>query len=160
MQIVKSNEQAAKFREEGSELLTQAKFFDALVALNKCLCLAEPGSLEISLAFEKRSEVFFQVDQHEKCLSNILAAKEHGYPNDKIEQLNEREAKCKQMIDEKCESSIDELRNFIKMSQPQSLFFLTAWSCASLKNMADISLRRESYNLTKSSRSRSRTSTL
>lgn len=117
MQIAKSNEQAVKFCEEGSELLTQAKFYEALVALNKSLCLAEPGSYVISQAFEKRSEVFFEVRQYEKCLGNIQAAKKHGYPNQK---LKEREEKCKKLITEKCQSSNDELRNFIKISLPQN----------------------------------------
>jgi SET and MYND domain-containing protein 4 len=114
----KSNEQAAKFREAGIKLLSQEKFFGALVALNKSLSVAEPGSLEIALAFEARSEVFFQVEQYEKCLKNVAAAREHGYPEDKLEHLKEREEKCRKLADEKCQNTADELRNFLKISLP------------------------------------------
>jgi SET and MYND domain-containing protein 4 len=118
MQSAKSNEQAGKFREVGSELLTQGKFFDALVAFNQSLCLAEAGSREISLAFEGRSEVFFKLEEFEKCLRNIEAAREHDYPVDKLETLRECEEKCKILITKsspKCE-----LRNFVEMKLPKN----------------------------------------
>ena len=120
MQVEKSKKQAVKFLEEGAELLTQAKFFDALVAFNTSLCLAEPGSMEMSMAFEARSEVYFKVEQYEKCLGNIQAAKEHGYPVDQLEKLTKREEKCKKLLQTDKSNSIDELRNFVEMKLPRN----------------------------------------
>ena len=112
----KSNEQVAKYREEGDNFLKQLKVYEALVAYNKSICFAEPGSLEISLTFERRSEVFFNVAQYEKCLSNINAAREHGYPSDKIVYLNEREEKCKILLKEATRDNV--LIDYPKLTYP------------------------------------------
>lgn len=114
----KSNEQAAKYRAEGNDYLSEAKFFDALVAYNKSLCCAEPGSLEIAMVFERRSEAFLQIKQYQKCLGNIQAAKEHGYPEDMMLTLNEREDKCKRLLEENQLDPADDPWSIFKLSHP------------------------------------------
>jgi SET and MYND domain-containing protein 4 len=119
MQSGKSNEQAQVFLNEGAELLAQQKFFDALVALNKSLCVAEPGSIEMSAAFETRAEVFLSVGQYDKCLKNLQAAMRFGCPPHRLEILRNSEEKCKRLITTDS-SSIDELRNFVSMKLPRN----------------------------------------
>lgn len=116
MSSAKSNEKAVKFREEGNDFLSDGKFFDALVAYNKSLCCAEPESLEISVTFERRSDVFFQIGQYEKCLANIQAAKDHGFPSDEIEVLNDRETRSRKLIAEGIEESDVDPLSFFKLS--------------------------------------------
>lgn len=114
----KSNEQAAKYRAEGDGYLGEAKIFDALVAYNKSLSCAELGSLEIAMVFARRSEAFLQIQQYPKCLSNIQAAKEHGYPEDLLDTLNEREAKCKLLMENHKPDPADDPWSFFKLSHP------------------------------------------
>lgn len=109
---VKSSEQVAKYRDEGDNFLKDLKVYEALVAYNKSLCFAEPDTLEISLTFERRSEAFFVGKLYEKCLGNINAAREHGYPQEKFDLLNEREEKCKTLL----KDSVSDLKDFPKLS--------------------------------------------
>lgn len=111
----KSNEQAALFQELGVELLSTSKFYDALVAFNRSLCLAFPGSMEMSLSFEGRSELYYKVGQFEKCLRNIQAAREHQLPPDKAFACDEREKLCYERFGEKLPC---ELENLFKLSYP------------------------------------------
>jgi SET and MYND domain-containing protein 4 len=120
MQSGKSNEQAQVFLSEGAELLAQQKFFDALVALNKSLCVAEPGSIEMSATFETRAEVFLSVGQFEKCQKNLQAAMEHGCSGERLQALKNSEEKCKRLMTTADSSSIDELRNFVSMKLPRN----------------------------------------
>lgn len=112
----KSNEQAALYQELATDLLGDSKFYDALVAFNRSLCLALPGSVEMSLSFEGRSEIYFKVGQFEKCLKNIKAAREHQLPPDKAFACDEREKLCYEHLGEKL--PIDELVNLFKLSYP------------------------------------------
>lgn len=118
MLSAKSNEQAVKYREEGNEFLSELKYFDALVAFNKSLCCAMPGSLDMAMGFERRAEAFFQCAEYEKCLENIQAAKEHGYPEDMMTKLNEREEKCKKIIVEQPQDPEEDPWTFLKLSYP------------------------------------------
>jgi SET and MYND domain-containing protein 4 len=120
MQSGKSNEQAQVFLSEGAELLAQQKFFDALVALNKNLCVAEPGSIEMSATFETRAEVFLSVGQFEKCQKNLQAAMEHGCSGERLQALKNSEEKCKRLMTTADSSSIDELCNFVSMKLPRN----------------------------------------
>lgn len=112
----KSDKRAAKFREEGNEFLNQLKFYDALVAYNKSLCCAGPGSLELFLSFQARSEVFFQLGELEKCLNNIRQARDVNCSEKCLEALNEREEKCEELIASQIKS--DDPRSFFKLSYP------------------------------------------
>lgn len=114
----KSNEQAAKCRQEGSELQAESKWFEAQVSYNKSLCNAEMGSLEAAMAFDCRSRVYFEVGQFEKCLNNIEAAKEHGYPKDLINELEDREENCKKLIANQNVNLADDISSFFKLSHP------------------------------------------
>lgn len=117
MSRARSNEKAAKCCESGSEFFASRKFYEALVLFNQSLCFAEPGSTEIALAYEARSEVFYQMGQYEKCLGNIQAAREHGYPEDRLDKLIERKESCRKFMNE---GTYDVLKNFTELSHPPS----------------------------------------
>lgn len=113
---VKSNEQVAKYREKGDNFLNQFKVYEALAEYNKSLCYAEPGSVDISLTFERRSEAFFLVAQYEKSLKNIKAAKEHGCPSDTVDKLNECEERCKKTMEDQVLLPDSVLHDFLKLT--------------------------------------------
>jgi hypothetical protein len=62
------------------------------------LCYAPPDSEEIALAYANRSLVYFELGHFEKALQNIQLAKDHNYPKNLIEKLNEREAQCLEVL--------------------------------------------------------------
>lgn len=116
MLSLKSSEQVVKYRDEGDNFLKQFKVYEALVAYNKSLCRAEPGTLDMALSFERRSETFFLVEQYDKCLENITAAKEHGIyiPPEMIHHMDEREYKCRESAKRK--DGLGVLSDFPKLS--------------------------------------------
>lgn len=116
----KSTVQAEAHFEEANKLFTQSKFYDALAAYNKCLCHAEPGSIEIPLAFAGRSEVYFTMKLYLKCMNNIFAAKEAGFglPAEEALVIDYREKQCRQLMFESSSDPSDVLWNFLKLSYP------------------------------------------
>lgn len=114
----KSTVQAEAHLEEANKFLTQSKFYESLAAYNKCLCHAEPGSVEIALAFAGRSEVFFNMNQHHKCMSNIIAAKEHGLSEEELVIVNYRQQQCRKLMYEPTVDPSDVLWSFLKLTYP------------------------------------------
>lgn len=56
--------------------------------------------------------------KYDECLDNIQLAKKHGYPEDKIQKLNEREEKCKQLKAAEVKDPEEDPWNFLKLSHP------------------------------------------
>jgi len=86
----KDNAIADKLRNYGNTFFKQGRYFDALIKYNESLCRAETGSANIALAYANRSAVFMELKMYEKCLKNIQQAKDAGYPQGKIHNLNDR----------------------------------------------------------------------
>jgi hypothetical protein len=72
----------------------------------------------LALAYGNRSAVFFELNKYEESLINIKWAKECEYPPDKIDKLNEREEKCKQILSSKSKDPADDPNDFFKLSHP------------------------------------------
>lgn len=72
----------------------------------------------MALAYGNRSAVFFELNKYEESLLNIQWAKECDYPTDKIDKLNEREEKCKQILSSKPKDPADDPMEFFKLSYP------------------------------------------
>lgn len=51
-------------------------------------------------------------------MQNIQWARQHEYPADKIQKLNEREEKCKQLKAKQEKDPLDDLRDFFQLSYP------------------------------------------
>lgn len=119
MLSAKSNEQASKYRTEGNDYLSEGKIYEALVAFNKSLSYAEPGSLDMAMSFERRSDAFLKIKQYQKCLGNIQAAKEHGYPENLLPILRERAAFAeKLLLDQNQRDPLDDPWSIFKLTKP------------------------------------------
>lgn len=112
----KCNASSDKYRDEGNSLFRNGELFEALIAFNKSLCFAETGSQQIPLAFSCRSAVYLETKNYEKCIENIKLARENGCVIEKLPKLNEREEKCKRLMESRqIKASVDQ-RNFFKLS--------------------------------------------
>lgn len=109
---LKSNEKSNALRTNGNEFYSKRKFFDSMLMYNKSLCLAEPGSENVGLAYANRSAVYLESKLYEQCLKNIALAKANNYPERNLEILNKREEKCKNLLSASKENSY----RFFKLS--------------------------------------------
>lgn len=118
MITAKSHEKALKFREEGNKFLAQHEYYKALVAFNTSMCYSE-FAMEISLGFERRSEVYLLLGQYKTCLRNIQAANDGKLPDGVPMQLMDREETCKKLMSEaeKPDPEYEPL-NYFKLSYP------------------------------------------
>lgn len=108
----KDDYKSAMDRNSGNDYFNKANYFEALKCYNRSLCNAAEGSLNMSLAYANRSAIYMQIGETEKCLRNIELAKIHGYPNDKMEKLNDRKRKC--LVEMAAQSKKDQ--QFVKIS--------------------------------------------
>lgn len=118
---VQSNKKSDECRSQGNQLYASKNFFDALVKYNESLCLAEPGTGNLGLAYANKSAVYFEMKLYEKSLRNVELAKRNRYPEKNMEILKKREEKCvelkKNLKDDK--KSLDPWQ-ILKISQPSS----------------------------------------
>lgn len=91
----KNNLKADGFRNEGNSLYGKSNFRDALIAYNKSLCFALPGSKQLGLAYANRSAVYLKLKLFDHCLENIQLARGNNYLN--MDKLTEREQNCNEL---------------------------------------------------------------
>lgn len=108
---------AEKWRSDGNVHFRDGEYLEALISYNKCLCYAEDGAMA-SLAYANRSAVYLEVKLYEKCLDNIEAARDSGYPKDKLHKLIDRAEKCKKLMKSHSEDPDDDPMSFFKLSHP------------------------------------------
>jgi SET and MYND domain-containing protein 4 len=119
-QTRKCSEKSKQFSIEGHGLAEKSKYFDAIVSYNKSLCFAVEKSSELSRGFAERSSIYFKLEKYEKCLENVLLARQFGCATEEIVRLDEIEEKCKQLMMEKNEDSEnDDPWKFFKLSHEQ-----------------------------------------
>lgn len=111
---MKCEKTAENFRNDGNLLFSNKKFHDALVAYNESLCYAEPK--DVSLAYANRSAVYLEAKLFDECLENIKLARDHKYPEEKVQKLNDREQKCKKLMKMHEKDPEDDPWNFFKLS--------------------------------------------
>lgn len=81
------------------------------------MCYAESKE-KLSLAYANRSAVYLELKRYDECLQNIKLARENDYPTAKIQKLNEREEKCKKMMEEEVKDPEDDPRDYFKLTYP------------------------------------------
>lgn len=113
----KCDEKSKQFLVEGDEFRDESKYSDAIIAYNKSLCFRETKSSNATLAFCRRSEVYFLFGDAQRCLENIKLARQHKCSVDESRQLNEREKICKKLLSQQ-ESSENDPWNFFRLSYP------------------------------------------
>ena len=96
----KSNQKAEALRARGCQDLKKGKLYDALLWINKSLCLAERCSPTVGLIYANRADIYFHLKLFDKCLNNIEHARNESCPKDSLCILNELEEKCLNQLDE------------------------------------------------------------
>lgn len=129
----KCDEAADKWRNDGNLLFQRGKFEKALIYYNNSICCAI-GSDQLSLAYGNRSVVFFEIKQYEKCLENIKLARKYGYPEEKIQKLNEREEKCRKNLRISQVKMENDPWDFFKLSYPSNEKIPFIVNCLELRN--------------------------
>lgn len=106
-------------RDAGNQNFIKGEYYEALCNYNKSLIATRRSDLKLlmALAYGNRSAVYFKVKQYEKCLKNIELAKLHGYPADKMQNMEAREKKCHEMIEQQQKQDPD--------NDPKDLFKLS-----------------------------------
>lgn len=87
--------------------------------INQALSYAESNA-KLALAYANRSAVYLECKKFEECFENIQWAKENGYPQEKLEKLNDREIKCNKLKQNMAndDDSENDPKNFFKLSHP------------------------------------------
>lgn len=115
---LKSNEKSETARKNGNSFFERREYFEALLCYNEALCYAETDEV-MAEAYGNRSAVYYSVNNVEKCLENIDLARNHRYSAEKMEKLNERERRCRNLLYHQQETSFENnVKNFFKLSYP------------------------------------------
>lgn len=115
-------------------MFEEGKLFEALESYNKSLCAAQIKSQDIPLAFDSRSAVYFEAKEYQLCLDNIQLARDHGYPAENVETLNEREEKSRKLMEGHRPTEDDDPWNFFKLSYPPNRRIPFIVDCVELHN--------------------------
>lgn len=89
---------STQLRTEGDSLFENGKLFEALECYNKSLSVAQLNSPDSSLAYERRSCVYFRAKEYQLCLDNIDLSHRFCEDNVRIESLDERKKMCEELM--------------------------------------------------------------
>ncbi|XP_055298560.1 uncharacterized protein LOC129566546 [Sitodiplosis mosellana] len=95
----KSDRVSLTKRGRGNMLFGMRDWAQAMELYNECLCYAESGSTNISLAYANRSACFFKMNMYDECLTDIELATKAGYPAHLMPKLDNRKAECLKLIE-------------------------------------------------------------
>lgn len=95
----KCDKTSEEFRELGNKFYVKREFIEAAEMYNKSLCFAESPEL-LAAAYANRSAVCYELNLYSTCLENIELAKLNSFPPEKIQKLNTRAEKARQMVKE------------------------------------------------------------
>lgn len=93
-------------RNEGNKFFATRDWESAMEMYNECLCYAEPGSKQISLAYANRSACFLHMKHYNECLVDIELAKASGYPSNMMSKIYQRKEECLKYIEEDAEQKV------------------------------------------------------
>lgn len=91
-------EASQDFRQRANKSYKDQAFLSALEGYNYSLLFALPESPDLSLSYANRSAVFFQTKKYASCLLDISRALDHGYPENLVSKVLERQLKCCQQL--------------------------------------------------------------
>jgi SET and MYND domain-containing protein 4 len=111
----KSTFYAKKYLNAGNSKLKKQKYYEALENFNKSLCMAEKNSQDSAFAYAGRSQVYFEIEEYEKCLENIKHAIDGGYSKS---ELLQRSRMCNRFIESQKSGSSDDVWSFFKLTYP------------------------------------------
>jgi hypothetical protein len=82
----------------------------------QAICFAK-SKKALALGYANRSAVYLEDRAYDHCLQNIEMARD-GYPEDRVDKLNEREAKCKKIKEENANKPSYIPDKFFQLSYP------------------------------------------
>ncbi|KXJ77847.1 hypothetical protein RP20_CCG006249 [Aedes albopictus] len=106
VRLLKDDQKARKLREQANEFYRKnptGDMYRVLRMYNEAICWAREGGEEAGMGFGNRSAIYFKMGKYERCLANVELAKANGYPEGKMEKLEERKRKCLEALDGKKE---------------------------------------------------------
>lgn len=113
----KNNDVSRGLRCLGNAMFDNKNFANAHHLYNQSICMAEPGSQELSIAFANRSAVFMEINHPESCIKDIRSARGVSkFPKKLKAKLEAREKMCLEMI--KSGSSVIRMERFKPFVQP------------------------------------------
>lgn len=95
----KSDKTAVDKRKFGNLEFQNRDWFGAMELFNESLCFAENGSATLGYAYANRSACFFNLKMYDKCLIDIDLAMHNNYPKHSFAELQKRQKKCEQFIE-------------------------------------------------------------
>lgn len=129
----KSNVISDRMRQIGNKQYAKRNYFEALSKYNEAIRFAESNSKQLGLSYGNRSAAFLMVEQYRACLENIDLARKSLIPEELIAKLDDREIKCKMLMEEN-ETPTEETWNaFFKLTYEPNPKFPYLANCLELK---------------------------
>lgn len=95
----KNDEMATLYRQHANNLFVQDNNFEeAIIKYNKAIFAAVPRSENLGMSYANRAACFLHLKKYTLCLSDIELAKKNGYPARLWPKLDERKAKCLELM--------------------------------------------------------------
>lgn len=94
----KDNILSLRYRQDGNMEFQHSNVKKAMELFNKSLCFAESESEHISLAYANRALCFFNLKMYQRCISDIVLAKQANYPENLMTELEQRESECRKRL--------------------------------------------------------------
>lgn len=114
----KNASMADRYRKTGEKSFAESDFKMALEDYNIGLCYAPTGSKNIPLLYGNRSAVYYEMGKYALALENIKLARDSGFPIVKMAELDDREEKCKELMEEFGPDKDSATSSFFKLSHP------------------------------------------
>jgi tetratricopeptide (TPR) repeat protein len=111
---MKSDEQSNIHKNNGNSHYIHKLYREAIGEYNKALSHAK-SDVQKALIYGNRSAVYFKVNRYKECVENIQSAKTFGFPEDKLEKLQERENECEKFMKTE-QPKEDAAKDFFKLS--------------------------------------------
>lgn len=103
----KCNKKARTKRKEGNQYfaISNRNLCKAMELYNESICHAENDSEDLAYGFANRSAIYFEWNDWEKCLSNIVLSRQcKNFPNSLKLKLEKREVQCREGLN-KCKGN-------------------------------------------------------
>lgn len=109
---------AQLLRDSTDAIFSKEVVYHTLCIYNDLRKVAKKGNMTefLSMLYADRSQIYFNIQQYEKCLENIQLAKENGYEDAQV--LEDRELKCKEGMKDHRPDPEEDPWNFFKLSYP------------------------------------------
>lgn len=114
----KSDQKSNVLKSQALRLAKSGEIFEALLKVNKCLCLAGSQKLYGEL-YAIRAELYAQLNFHQKCFKNVNLARKYNYDDAKrlkeLEQLS-----MSQSLEKTHLTAADDPWEFFKLAHPSN----------------------------------------